>query len=264
MWENRTSNTKDIALELKELRVKYTKIVSRCRKVERTLQNTNTIVANLREENETLRLTPLLVKGGSSSISSSSSSGRPHSAHGDSKSKSQSRIVYLERVLHEKDEIIRKLTRERSTIKTREVKAMNEEYASEVARLRSILYGNQNNGSGTNDFGMMMANGFNNSNNRKSNNSVNKRLIKENKKLARELMFEKDRYRRYLVSEIQSDKLLDAEMEPSRYGFSMGDVIEAQQTEIEKLNKKIVRLKEKNETLSGKLGTLSAIHRLND
>ena len=83
MWETRTSNTKDIALELKELRVKYTKIVSRCRKVERTLQNTNTIVANLREENETLRLTPLLVKGGSSSISSSSSSGRPHSAHGD-------------------------------------------------------------------------------------------------------------------------------------------------------------------------------------
>ena len=141
---------------------------------------------------------------------------------------------------------------------------MNEEYASEVARLRSILYGNQNNGSGTNDFGMMMTNAFNNSNNRKSNNSVNKRLIKENKKLARELMFEKDRYRRYLVSEIQSDKLLDAEMEPSRYGFSMGDVIEAQQTEIEKLNKKIVRLKEKNETLSGKLGTLSAIHRLND
>ena len=141
---------------------------------------------------------------------------------------------------------------------------MNEEYASEVARLRSILYGNQNNGSGTNDFGMMMTNAFNNSNSRKSNNSVNKRLIKENKKLARELMFEKDRYRRYLVSEIQSDKLLDAEMEPSRYGFSMGDVIEAQQTEIEKLNKKIVRLKEKNETLSGKLGTLSAIHRLND
>ena len=87
MWETRTSNTKDIALELKELRVKYTKIVSRCRKVERTLQNTNTIVANLREENETLRLTPLLVKG--SSISSSSSSGRPHSAHGDSKSKSK-------------------------------------------------------------------------------------------------------------------------------------------------------------------------------
>ena len=259
MWETRTSNTKDIALELKELRVKYTKIVSRCRKVERTLQNINTTVASLREENETLRLTPLLVKGGSSS-----SSGRPHSAHGDSKSKSQSRIVYLERVLHEKDEIIRKLTRERSTIKTREVKAMNEEYASEVARLRSILYGNQNNGSGTNDFGMMMTNAFNNSNNRKSNNSVNKRLIKENKKLARELMFEKDRYRRYLVSEIQSDKLLDAEMEPSRYGFSMGDVIEAQQTEIEKLNKKIVRLKEKNETLSGKLGTLSAIHRLND
>ena len=142
--------------------------------------------------------------------------------------------------------------------------ATSAEYASEVARLRSILYGNQNNGSGTNDFGMMMTNAFNNSNNRKSNNSVNKRLIKENKKLARELMFEKDRYRRYLVSEIQSDKLLDAEMEPSRYGFSMGDVIEAQQTEIEKLNKKIVRLKEKNETLSGKLGTLSAIHRLND
>eukprot|EP00943_MAST-04B_sp_MAST-4B-sp1_P001610 g1610.t1 len=269
MWDDGASNSnssKNLATELKEMRVKYTKLVSRCRKAERQLQNTNNIVANLREENETLRLTPLLVKGGGKT-----SGARPHSAHGttrssssSSRSKSQSRVIYLEKILQEKDDIIRKLTRERSTIRTREVKAMNEEYIAEISRLRSILYGNQENARGANSFGMMvMTNKLNNAN-RKSNDAVNKRLIKENKKLARSLMFEKDRYRRYLVSEIQSDKLLDAEMEPLRCGFSMGDVIEAQQTEIEKLNRNIVRLKEKNEVLVGKLGTLNAIQRLNN
>ena len=59
------------------------------------------------------------------------------------KSKSHSRILYLERVLNEKDETIRKLTRARSAVKTREIKVMNEEYAFEVARLQSILYGSK-------------------------------------------------------------------------------------------------------------------------
>ena len=138
---------------------------------------------------------------------------------------------------------------------------MNEEYAFEVARLRSILYGSKNE-AGDDIMGLSNGNRINAT--QGTSKTANKQLIRQNKKLARRLMFEKDRYRRYLVSEMNSDKLLDAEIEPSRYGFSMGDVIEAQQTEIEKLNKSILRLKEKNEVLAGRLGTMNAIHRLND
>ena len=263
MWDDGNNTKRDQAAELKDLRIKYIKIVSRCRKLERQLQDNNNTIDSLREENETLRLTPLLVKGGGNvARPQSDQRGRNSgSANSSVKSKSHSRILYLERVLNEKDETIRKLTRARSAVKTREIKVMNEEYAFEVARLRSILYGSKNE-AGDDIMGLSNGNRINAT--QGTSKTANKQLIRQNKKLARRLMFEKDRYRRYLVSEMNSDKLLDAEIEPSRYGFSMGDVIEAQQTEIEKLNKFILRLKEKNEVLAGRLGTMNAIHRLND
>jgi len=88
------------------------------------------------------------------------------------------------------------------------------------------------------------------------------RLVAENKRLRRALEQEKDRYRRYLNSEIAADKLLEAELEPFRQGFSMGDIIEAQQKEIQKLRSELLTLHENNEVLQGSLGTALALQRV--
>ena len=108
MWDDGNNTNRDQATELKELRIKYIKIVSRCRKLERQLQDNSNTIDSLREENETLRLTPLLVKGGGNvARPQSSHRGRKSgSANSSVKSKSHSRILYLERVLNEKDETI--------------------------------------------------------------------------------------------------------------------------------------------------------------
>ena len=77
MWDDGNNTNRDQAAELKELRIKYIKIVSRCRKLERQLQDNNNTIDSLREENETLRLTPLLVKGGGNVARPQSRSQRP-------------------------------------------------------------------------------------------------------------------------------------------------------------------------------------------
>ena len=260
MWSDNGGNqSADVAVQLKEMRVKYTKAMSRCRKAELELKNQTQELAMLRRENDTLRVTPLLSKGSGSSQQGNrgSQSNRTGGAGG-------SRVKYLERALKEREDEIRNLKRCSSFISAREAKASSKEYLAEIQRLRSALYGAGQSSSSPSVPGgalfRLLETGSGRDGGAKP--SREKAILKENKRLRRSLEFEKDRYRRYLVSEISADKMLDAEMEPFRHGYSMGDVIEAQQVEINRLRQQCTTLKENNEVLQGSLGKALAFQRV--
>ena len=248
MWSD--NGSAELAAQLKELQVKYTKATSRCRRAELELNKQKKELETLRKENDTLRITPLLSKGSGSSRQGNNSlrAKRP--------SEAQSRVNYLEKALKEREEEIRKLKRSNNSINLREAKANSEEYLAEIHRLKNLLYGIGSSNSSPNILAQDI------DRNRVSKTSRKQSILKENKRLRRSLEAEKDRYRRFLVSEISADKMLDAEMEPFRHGYSMGDIIEAQNVEINRLREQCRTLKENNEVLQGSLGKALAYQRV--
>ena len=239
MWSD--NGSAEIAAQLKELQVKYTKATSRCRRAELELNKQKKELETLRQENDTLRITPLLSKGSGSNRQGNNSS-RAKRTGG-----TQSRVNYLEKILKEREEEIRNLKRSNTSIQAREAKATSEEYLAEIHRLKNLLYGI---GSSSGSLPCVSSGApvriFDSDRSRGSKTSRKQSILKENKRLRRSLEAEKDRYRRFLVSEISADKVLDAEMEPFRHGYSMGDIIEAQNVEINRLREQCRTLKENN------------------
>jgi len=248
-----------LASQLKEMRTRYTKATAKSRKAELELRKLQDELDYLRAQNETLRVTPLLTKAGrqnprAGTVTAATSGG-----------KSQNRVRYLETALRERDDELLKLKRSSNLMKVRELESMNEEYTHEINRLRTLIYeGKNEEGNKTPGVALfkLLETGANKKDRAFSKTGPKHRLAVENKRLRRSLEQEKDRYRRYLSSEIAADKLLEAELEPFRQGFSMGDIIEAQQKEIQKLRSEILTLHENNEVLQGSLGTALALQRV--
>ena len=249
-------------------------------------------VAKLTRENDTLRLTPLLATAGGAGGAAATRRVRSYvnnvlveervdsgqsSAEGGAAAGWARRTQVLHAKLEKAQQEVRDLRRSDLAVKLREAEALNEEYASEVSRLQILLFGpSATNGTNVDSSAARFVSGVAQAPRlaRPSSTPSAKRRGKlkkpeaalrdmtiENKRLRRELEKERDLTRRLRANDALAEDI-GVELEPARLGFTVGDVIEAQNGEIERLQSEREKLHAQIEEKDGLIGVLKARMRI--